>query len=179
MKEKSNKFLTIVFGVIAIIMAGYIYWQKLCVKNTEKIESTSNCVDKKCAAFKDFTGLYGATIKNDNTEESIKHFIYLMENAMFSYVLKGEEETVVYMGNYYVEDNTVILNYWYDTNSNLETFNIVNNTETLIVNSDRTISLENKHRLKEITGEAKNNELSNKFYDINYILNQATSSVRQ
>ncbi len=179
MKEKSNKFLTIVFGVLAILLAGYIYWQKLCVNETKPTKSIQNCKENKCFSYKDVSGLYGATIKNDNTEESIKHFIYLMDNAMFSYVLKGEEETVVYVGNYYVDSNNIILNYWFDTDSSLEKFSVINNKEKLSINSNKTISLENKHVLKEITGEEKNNEISNKAYDINHILNQATSGVRQ
>ncbi len=178
MKEKSNKFLTIVFGVIAILLAGYIYCNKLGSERKNISEGHKGSV-KQETSIKDVVGLYGATIKDANTEESITHYIYLMDNAMFSYVLKGEDKTVVYIGNYHINGNNINLNYWFDTDSNLEKFSIINNKETLTINSDKIISLENKRKLKQVTGEQKNNELSNKTYDLSYILNQATSGVRQ
>lgn len=177
MKDKCNKFLTIVFGVIAIVLAGYIYYNKL--NEGRKKEIGPKCYTKQETNIKDVIGLYGATIKDENTEEEITHYIYLMDNAMFSYVLKGDDETVVYIGNYQVNGNDINLNYWFDTDSNLEKYSIVNNKETLIFNSDKTIKLENNSKLKQITGDEKNKELSNKTYDVSFILDKATAGVRQ
>lgn len=179
MKEKSNKFLTIVFGVIAIILAGYIYYNKLCSENKTTPKEVPKCLTQEEIKLKDIVGLYSNTIKDSNTEEDITHFIYLMDNGMFSYVLKGEDEIVTYIGNYILEDNTITLNCWFDTDSNLEKYNVVDNKEQLIINNDKTITLENKHKLKEVTGDEKKNELSNKVYDVANILKQVTVGIRQ
>ena len=178
MKEKSNKFLTIVFGIIAISLLGYVYWEKLTSKKSETGRN-EKCVETKASTCKDVAGLYSGTIKNDNTKEEIKHFIYLMENAMFSYVLKGDDETVVYVGNYLINNNVITLNYWFDFDENLESINVINNEEKVTINSDGTISLESKYKLKALSGEDKKSELSNKVYDVASILNQVASNVRQ
>ena len=103
--------------------------------NSYNTNTTNN--ESKTYAFSNVAGEYQGT-SNDNEENADRHYtLYLFENGTFLYenyidILTGK------IGNYTIVDNTIILNYWFQTHSDAS-LDVITGQKTLHLNSNNSI----------------------------------------
>ncbi len=134
--KKNNKGLVItaiILGVLVAVMGCYIVYD-----NFIKTEATKYTYD-------DLKGLYtyrSETIKDENfgNEYDAFYYLYLHENGTFTYTM-GTGAPFGYMGNYIIKDDTIVLNYLFNTNSG---------AEIIVTTGSKTITITAKDTLVDV-----------------------------
>ena len=153
MEQQNNKngvnlllvVITIALAILCILFAtGTINFKSgdECIEENTSIEDTtetskSNVVGTYTAKFEN--------LKGDGDMNTASITLNLYENGVFTYVF-SQYAPIGVLGNYTIEDNKIILNNWFNSNSGTG-LNITKGTKTLIINSDGSItdnSIKNK-----------------------------------
>ena len=91
--------------------------------------------------YKSIKGLYkyiGETMKDENGNEfNASYNLYLYENGTFNYAM-GTFGPFGYIGNYIIENNNIILNYLFSTNSGAG-IDVTSGSKIITINNNNTL----------------------------------------
>ncbi len=135
---KNNKGLAItaiVLAVLVAIMGSYIVYDNF-IKTDDVIQPNA-----KAYTYDGVKGLYTYTSETVTTESGDEifafYYLYLYENGTFKYTM-GTGAPYGRMGNYIIKDDTIVLNYLFNTNSG---------AEIIVTTGSKTISITDKDTL--------------------------------
>ena len=168
MEKKSNGGLIGCLLFIIIILIAFIVLLLTGVINlntNDKVKNSqvdnikaveNNNIQSSIKSVKDVVGRYKTEYKNieiNGSEAELDILLTLYENGIFSYIYSFGPPSGT-LGNYVVNNNKVILTYWYNTNSG-SGLNITKGEKELIINEDGSITDSNikNGMLKEILEE--------------------------
>ena len=146
---------------------------KTTAYDAEKTEDSTN--QAKVYSYSLIKGVYKGTAKNaeKNDEKTERTYeLCLFENGTFKYISYTSFEDG-YIGNYTIDDNKIMLNYWFSTGSDAG-LSATNGTKTLKINEDNSImdSKPNDSNSPTLTlKKISSNESKDDVDNINYLIN--------
>lgn len=136
--------IIVILSALCILLAtGTISFKSNDVDNNETNQNVNmNDNDNKFEYdYKSIKGLYkytSETMKDENGNEyEASYNLYLYDNGTFNYRMA----TMVpygYMGNYIIEDNTIVLNYLFETNSGAG-IDVTTGTKKITITDENTL----------------------------------------
>lgn len=180
-----NIFMTVLI-VLVLVLGGYIVYDKVISNNEEEktVEKEENKeVEKEevTYSYKEIAGAYHGSVAveiEDWPEAKIGYTLYLWENGTFSYRWAMNAHGTIH-GNYIIEDNKIVLNYLYETNTGTGIFPIEGDGVLEIINKDTIVDNDDLHgkdvtekiEMKRTTDSYISNDQEN--YNVNTLLKNA------
>lgn len=201
MSEKKSfvcRSLIIIILFVCAVFAGAFGGHYLGIFKEESIcepcdnKGLSNNGEQQKTDYDSFTGLYsytGEPIYSEANDGMLTptYKLYLYENGTFNYQV-GYVISMGKIGNYIIKNDTIVLNYFFESSSDAA-LNVINGEKVLVINSDKSLTDNNQENpivkeksivLKKASDEEEKEYLQNHMsvddmirkYDISKILPQ-------
>lgn len=136
--------------------------------------------DNDANYYLSITGMYSTieTLNIDGEEKNISFTLYLLEDGTFKYEYSAYAPVGV-IGNYIIDDDIIILNYMFNTNSGTD-LEVTEGTKKLIITDDKKI-VDNDYKYKDDNKNIDSIKLSykgvaNDNFNINNMLKSSSLS---
>ena len=187
MEEQKNKSLVLIVILFLLVLGlgGYIVYDK--VLSNKEVTQTENKVEDnaqldktniKSYSYNDIKGAYeytGQKVYDESRNVNItpEYKLYLYENGMFYYNYNTQPGGGK-IGNYIINNNTIILNNLFVTNMDVA-LTVINETNTLKINEDGSLIDNNQpiSIVKEKTINLKKVSTNANYQDVQYKIKAA------
>ena len=171
--------LVIVLCLLVLGLGGYIIYDKFISLEDNQVENNNtndvgnNNLDEKVYTMSSVYGLYEHEVGTYGDGNKTYARIYLDENGTFMYWLPYPTP-VGYAGNYYIENNKVVLNILFQTSGGMLFYPYSDGQITEQgIDQNHTLTVDESGNLSEVTPISKNSELISSYTKQN---NETTKS---